>query len=127
MPKHLLEETVGKLDDAFNRCDLEALLNFYDDDAVLLLESGRRVQGKARIGEVFRALFRLKGTASQIKMNVIEAGELALYTSEWRFLARAPDGSAISRNAVATAVFRKQADGAWKCVLDSPFGPAVLK
>ena len=53
MPKHLLEEMVEQLDDAFNRRDLEAHLRFYEDDAVLLLESGRRFRERGGSAKSF--------------------------------------------------------------------------
>ena len=126
MARHLLEETVEKLDEAYNRGDVEALLSFYEDGAVITVESGRLVRGKARIREVFKSLFRLKGAARQTKTNVIEAGDLALFTSKWNFSGKALGGAPISRDFVATSVFRRQPGGTWKCVIDNAFGPAIL-
>jgi ketosteroid isomerase-like protein len=46
------------------------------------------------------------GLARQIKTNVVEAGDLALFTSRWTFTGKLPDGLPFSREAVATTVFR---------------------
>ncbi|MET0753933.1 MAG: hypothetical protein ABWZ66_11190 [Pyrinomonadaceae bacterium] len=42
MPEISVEETVEKLDEAFNRGDIEAVLEFYEDDAVVVLEPDRK-------------------------------------------------------------------------------------
>jgi uncharacterized protein (TIGR02246 family) len=121
-----LEETVEKLDEAFNRRDIEAVLEFYEDDAVLVAEPNRIVQGKAAIRQTFEFVFTLNGTAKQVKTQTIESGELALFLSKWTFSGTLPDGTAFTRDANATCVFRKSANGAWRCVIDNSYGIAVL-
>ncbi|MDQ3817093.1 MAG: SgcJ/EcaC family oxidoreductase [Acidobacteriota bacterium] len=126
MHERSLEETVEKLDEAFNRGDLEAVLDFYEDGAVVVLEPGRTVQGKAGLREAFQAIFALDGVARQIKTAVIEAGDVALFISKWNFSGKTTDGTPFSRESIATSVFRKQADGRWRCVIDNPYGPVLL-
>src|SRR5215210_254909 len=99
------------MDEAFNRGDIEAVLNFYEDEAVAVREPGLLVQGKAGLREAFAELLGLQGVARQIKTSVIEAGDLALFISKWNFSGQTPDGNPFSRDAIATAVFRKQTDG----------------
>ena len=91
-----------------------------------MAEPGRIVQGKANIRETFKAILGIEGVARQIKTHVIEAGDLALFTSRWSFSGTAPDGTHFARESIATAVFRKQSDGNWRCVIDNSYGPAVL-
>jgi len=114
------------MDEAFNRGDVEAVLDFYEDGAVVVLEPGRVVQGKERLREAFRFVLSLQPVARQIKTHVIEADGIALFTSRWTFTGKLPDGTSFTREAIATTVFRKQPDGAWKCAIDNPYGPAVL-
>lgn len=127
MSKHPVEETVEKMDEAFNRGDIEAVLDCYEDEAVMVLEPGRLVQGKAAMREAFRAILGFEGVATQIKTNVIEAGGIALFTSKWNFTGKTPDRTPFSRDSVATSVFRKQADGKWRCIVDNSYGPAILE
>lgn len=126
MSKQSLEETVKKLDEAFNRRDIEAVMDFYEEDAVVVLEPGRLARGKAEIRAAFEWVFRLEGTAKQIKTNVIETGDLALFTSKWTFSAKAPGGTPFERESIANTVFRRQTDGNWRCVIDNSYGPAIL-
>jgi uncharacterized protein (TIGR02246 family) len=127
MAKQSLEETVEQMDAAFNRGDIEAVLNFYEDGAVVVLEPGRLAQGRAALREAFTAILGLEGVARQIKTHVIEAGDLALFTSKWNFSGKAADGTPFSRDSIATTVFRKQSDGRWRCVIDNSYGPAILE
>jgi len=126
MSKHSIEEIVERMDEAFNRGDVDAVLDFYEDEAVVILEPGRVAQGKDKLREAFQFAFSLQPIARQIKTHVIEADDLALFTSRWTFTGKLPDGTPFTREAVATTVFRKQADGEWRCAIDNPYGPAVL-
>ncbi|HVG22284.1 MAG TPA: SgcJ/EcaC family oxidoreductase [Blastocatellia bacterium] len=123
---HSLEETVEEIDEAFNRGDVEAVLDFYEDGAVMVLEPGRLARGKDEMRRAFEAILGLEGIAKQIKTSVIEADDIALFTSKWSFSGKAPDGTSFSRDSFATTVFRKQTDGKWRCVIDNSYGPAIL-
>ncbi|TAL59793.1 MAG: DUF4440 domain-containing protein [Legionella sp.] len=118
---------VHELDLAFNQGDIDAILSFYEDNASLIVEPGQSaIQGKAALREVFARALTLKGTATQIKTNVIESGDLALFTSKWIFEWISPDGLAMHRESIATTVFRKASNAEWLIVIDNSFGPAVL-
>jgi ketosteroid isomerase-like protein len=116
------QETVLALDDAFNRGDLEAVLGFYDDQAVMVMPD-RVVRGKADLRLAFREIMASQVTVKQERTFALEADGVALFISRWT-LARA--GSAGPRHFVATAVFRKQPSGDWRCLIDNSAGPAVL-
>jgi uncharacterized protein (TIGR02246 family) len=124
--RHRLEEMVEEVDRAFNRGDLEAVLDFYEDGAVIVLGPGRLARGKAELRRAFEFMLQMEGVARQIKTHVIENGEIALFTSQWSFTVKAPDGAPLTRESYATVVFRKQASGEWRCVIDNSFGPDVL-
>jgi uncharacterized protein (TIGR02246 family) len=122
-----LQETVEELDAAFNRGDLEAIVNFYEDEAVMVVEPGRLARGKAELRDIFAKLLRWQGIARQEKTHVIESGDMALFISKWSFSYTSADGELITRESIATSVFRCSADGQWKLVIDNSYGPAVLE
>lgn len=119
-------EAVERVDEAFNRGDLEALLDCYEDEATVVLEPGRLATGKAELRRAFEFILKLKGIARQEKTHVMEACGLALFTSQWSFSGTAPDGSPLRRDSYASTVLRRQSDGRWLIVLDNSWGPAVL-
>lgn len=120
------QEAVEQLDDAFNRGDVEAVLDFYEEEAVMVMEPGRLAYAKAELRQAFKAILESKATAKQIKTHVIEADDIALFISKWILSGQTPDGASFSREFIATSVFRKQADGGWRLVIDNAFGPGVL-
>lgn len=120
------EEAVTKLDEAFGRADLEAVLAFYEDEAVVVVEPGRLARGKDELARFFLHVFALKGAATQIETNVLQSGELALFTSRWRFTGTTLDGTSFQKESIAISVFRKGVDGGWRMVIDNSHGPAVL-
>jgi uncharacterized protein (TIGR02246 family) len=121
------QEAVAQLDDAFNRGDIEAVLDFYEDEAVMVTQPGRIAKGKAELRRAFEVILGSGGSAKQEKTHVIEAGDVALFLSRWTLSAQAPDGTRIRNQFFATSVFRKGADGRWRLVIDNAFGPALVQ
>jgi uncharacterized protein (TIGR02246 family) len=119
-------EAVKALDDALERGDLEAALNFYEDDAVLVVTPEQIARGKQEIREFFISLLKLSPRVHQLKTHVIESGDIALFLSQWSFSGSDETGQPFSREAIATCVLRKNASGNWRLVIDNALGPNVL-
>jgi uncharacterized protein (TIGR02246 family) len=116
------QEVVKLLDEAFNRGDVNAILEFYEDHAVMVVEPGRLARGKEELRNTFENIVRSKVSTKQEKTHVLEAEGVALFTSRWSLSATVPDGSKISRTFIATSVFRKNSEGGWRLVIDNSFG-----
>ena len=120
-------ETVELLDEAFNRSDIEAVVNFYEEDAVMVAEPNRLATGKAEIRATYEWIFaNIKGTATQAKTHVIETDDIPLFTSQWNFSGTMLNGDSVSRDSYASVILRRQTDGSWRIVVDNSWGPAVL-
>ncbi len=117
------EQAVELLDQAFNAGDLEAVLTFYENAAVVVTEPGKVARGADELREFFSAAMRSGASAKQLKTSVLEADGIALFLSRWTLSMKGQD---TARTFVATTVFRKQIDGNWKVLIDNPLGPLIL-
>jgi uncharacterized protein (TIGR02246 family) len=124
--KHLIEEA----DNAINREDFDALLDFYTDDATLVVKPGMLAKGKDEIRRAFVAIaeyFNHSLVVKQGNMHIIEGGDTALVISKTLLSANQKTDSAFSMERNATYVFRKDADGMWRCVIDNSYGIELLE
>jgi ketosteroid isomerase-like protein len=120
------EHAVELLDRAFNDRDIDAVMSFYEDEAVVVVEPGRTVRGHAGLRNFFQHAMESGASARQIKTHVLEADGVALFLSRWTLQYKNSNGEASSRELVATTVFRKQPSGEWKALIDNSLGPLVL-
>ncbi len=126
-----IEQAVARLDKALKTGDMDGVLACYDDDAVVMLESGNMVRGKAQLKSVFKR-FLGSGLASTRHPQVVEAGDMALFVARWSSAGKSHDhegGTAPPPTFTATSVFRRSPDetGAlrWRLMIDNPFGPGT--
>jgi uncharacterized protein (TIGR02246 family) len=120
-------EVLKLLDEAFNRRDIEAVLDLYEQGAAVVLQPGRLASGKAEIRAAYEWIFaNINGNAKQEKTHVIETGDIALFTSKWNFSGATLTGKPASRQSYASVILRRQTDGNWRIVIDNSWGPAVL-
>lgn len=121
-PQHAVE----MVDHAFNRGDIEAVLNFYETAAVVVTEPGKLARGKDELRSFFERVMHSGASAKQLKTHIIEADGVALFLSRWTFKAANANPDEEAHTLVATTVLRKQPDGTWKALIDNSFGPLVL-
>ena len=122
-PGHAVE----LLDAAFNQGDLEAVLGFYEEGAaVIAAEPIRLIRGATELRGFFELAMRIGMIAKQLKTRVIETEGVALFLSRWSLAPKNPDSKQPAQTFHATSVFRKQADGSWKLLIDNPLGPLLL-
>ena len=129
MTAHELEQVVEAADNAINREDFEALMDFYADDATLVVQPGRNVTGKAQIRQAFAAIaehFNHSLTVRQGGMEVIEGGDTALVLARTLLSGIQASGEALEVERHATYVFGKDADDAWRCTVDNSYGTALI-
>jgi ketosteroid isomerase-like protein len=121
------EDAVAQLDQAFNDRDIETVIGFYEEEAVVVTEPGKTVRGRAALREFFEHAMNSGASARQLKTHVLEADGVALFLSRWTLEYKDPSGKVSSRELVATTVFRMQPNGGWKVLIDNSFGPRVLE
>jgi ketosteroid isomerase-like protein len=118
------EHAVELLDRAFAQGELDAVLSFYEDAAVVITEPGKAARGTEELRNFFAWAMQSGSWAEQLRTQVIEADGVALFLSRWTLHSKGADVTA--RTFIATTVFRKQPDGGWKALIDNPFGPLIL-
>jgi uncharacterized protein (TIGR02246 family) len=126
MDTDTVEHAVAELDDAFNRRDLEAVLSYYEDDAVLMAGPHRSIAGKDALRGFFERFIESDSLARQDAVRVIANGDLALFLSRWTLTTRVAGANDDEQHFVATSVFRRGVDGRWRLSIDNSFGPMVL-
>jgi ketosteroid isomerase-like protein len=94
---------------------------FFADDAVYLPTFEPRVEGKKAIMESFRPLFgdhTLKLTWVPLRAEVAASGDLGWTTGSYELTRLDEQGAPHVRRGKYVTIWRRQADGSWKAVLD---------
>ena len=126
MPDHELALLIQAADRAITAEDFDSLMDFYTEDATLVVKPGVYASGKEQIRNAFVAIaehFKNKLTVRQGRMEVIETDDTALVIME-TFLDVEEQEKPIARR--ATYVFRRSDDGGWLCAIDNSYGTSIL-
>jgi len=115
-----VEELNENFNASFRARDLEALVAFYEADAVLVPAQGVPARGHAAIRGRLGALLNLQGRLSATQTGCIRVGELALLQAEWEFQGSSPHGEPVRLAGRSLKLARRQADGRWLYVIDAP-------
>lgn len=118
--------SVDQLVDAINSGNIEAALALYEPQATLVAAPGKLATGKDALRQALAGFVALKPVLRSLSHQVVEAGDIALYCSEWTLKGAAPDGTAVEMSGKSTDVLRRQADGSWLIAVDNPWGVALL-
>lgn len=123
-----IQHLIDVADLAIREERFDDLMNFYTDDAVLVVRPGLEVRGKEAIKAAFikiAAYFKNSVVPTQGKMCMLEAGDTVLVLSQTLLDADNKDTSEYSMDRRATYVYRK-VDGQWLCAIDNSYGTTLL-
>lgn len=124
-------QTSREWSEAASKGDLEKTLSYWADDAVLFSEGQPPLQGKAAIRQFVEGGFKMPGfhISWQPKSAVVsESGDIAYLIEELQQSVNDSTGKPMTIKSNAVTIWRKQADGSWKNVVDiSTPGPAENK
>lgn len=124
-----LTHVIKAADRAIMLEDFDSLMDFYDEHATLVVTPGSHASGKAEIRRAFVAIaqyFNHSLKIEQDKMKIIESEDTALVLAEAALDAFESDGKRISVVGRSTYVFRKNAEGKWRCLIDNSYGTELL-
>lgn len=126
MAEHELRQLIEAADRAIIAEDFDRVMEFYAEDATLVVRPGLNATGKTAIRKAFVAIaayFKNTLKIRQGRMQVIEGADTALVLMETQLDSEGQPEPIVRR---ATYVFRKAADGRWLCVVDNSYGTALL-
>lgn len=106
----------------FNAGDLDALVSLYEPEATLNPRRGPPVTGIPAIRELLAGFMRRKESFEIEVGKALRSGDVALMASTWKFRGFAEDGGPIDVTGRTADVLRRQPDGSWRFVIDSPYG-----
>lgn len=125
MAEHELRQLIEAADRAITAEDFDRVMDFYAEDATLVIKPGLNASGKAAIRKAFVAIaahFKNALKVRQGRMEVIEGADTALVLME-TLLDIEDEAEPIVRR--ATYVFRKS-EGRWLCAVDNSYGTSLL-
>lgn len=121
-------QQIAKADQAIKEERFDDLMEFYTEDAVLVVRPGVEAHGKEAIKTAFvkiAAYFQNSIVPTQGKMVMLEGGDTVLVLSQTLLDADNKETSEYSMDRRATYVFRL-VDGQWKCAIDNSYGTTLL-
>jgi len=125
-----LKQTSREWSKAASTGDLNAVLDYWADDAVLISGGQPPVRGKAALRSYLAEMLKTPGF--RISWEPVEAkvsGDMGYMIERTRITMDGPDGAPRSQMLQAVTIWRKQPDGTWKNVVDAstPAAPALAK
>lgn len=123
-----IRKLIEQADQAIKNEDFDRLMDFYTDDAVLVVRPGLLAKGKEEIRHAFVKIaqyFNNSIVPVQGKMISIETGDTALVLSQTVLSAENKPDSEYDMERRATYIFRK-VNGNWLCAIDNSYGTSLL-
>src|SRR5262245_15167289 len=102
--------------------DVDRMLSFYDKDATFIAQTGGLTTGKEELRKLWDRLFTLPGyelTWQAARVEVSAGGDLAYSFGSWEQTGLG-DGQPRKTKGAYLAVWKQQADGSWKVLIDKP-------
>ncbi len=118
-----IEKALRDLDEEWSKAagakDVDKIVSFYSDDAVVMPPNALSATTK----EAIRALWKDLLTDAKIswktkKVEVAQSGDLAFSSGTYEVTLNDPTGKSVNDRGKYVVVWKKQADGSWKCVMD---------
>lgn len=125
MNRHPVELQIERADKAIVAEDFDTLMGIYTDDAILVVEPGKNVEGKEAIRKAFEAIAIYFKNGLEVQQNgivILESGNTALVLANT--IVSAPNYSVSERK--ATYVFEKMKSGDWLCSIDNSYGHEII-
>lgn len=101
--------------------DVEHILSFWTDDAVVLPPGLPPVSGKPALRDYVEASLRIPGfniNWVSTEVNISPDGNLAYIFSDNTITMNGPEDTPVTTTGRAVTIWRKEQDGEWRCAVD---------
>lgn len=119
------EAALRKLDEEWSKAagsrDVEKTISYYTDDAVVMPPNIPTLTGKEPIRSLWKSMLdspSFSGGWKATKVEVARSGDLAYVSGAYEFNEKDDGGKPMTDKGKFLEVWKKQADGNWKCVAD---------
>ena len=123
-----IKKLISAADKAIKEERFDDLMEFYTEDAILVVKPGLEAKGKKEIKNAFikiAAYFNNSVVPTQGKMLMIEARDIVLVLSQTLLDANKKEDFEYSMDRRATYVYRN-VNGKWLCAIDNSYGTTLL-
>ena len=106
---------------AFAGKNINLILSFWTDDAVVMPPGFPSITGKDALREYVESSFRIPGFYINWKSDDVKFspdGKLAYMFSENEVAMNGEDGTPVTMQGRAVTIWRKEEDGEWRCAVD---------
>lgn len=100
---------------------LEGFLSYYTDDSILLPPHAPSANGKEAARQALDPLYKLEAFSVKwkaAKVEVARAGDLGYVHGTFDMTFNDPSGKPIAERGKYVEIWKRQADGSWKCIVD---------
>src|SRR5690242_6251714 len=101
----------------FNAGNLEALLDLYEVEAVLVPQPGKTATGREAISQALNAFMGMGGRLNLDTSSILVSGNVALLRGTYQV----KSGEQVLLAGSTIEVARRHSDGNWYYVIDNPF------
>lgn len=101
--------------------DMEKILSYWADDAVVMQPGQPIIRGKEQISAMVRSTSQIPGfriSWEPQEVHVSKSGDMAYMLEKNQISFTDPAGNLVTEHNKVTTVWRKQEDGTWKNVVD---------
>lgn len=119
------EQTLRDLDAQWSKAagakDLDKTVSYYSDNAIVMPPNAPSATTKEAIRKAWRDLLTSPGAAiswKTTKVEVAQSGDIAYLSGTYELTMNDASGKPANEKGKYVEIFKKQADGTWKCVSD---------
>ena len=118
-----IEQTLRDLDDQWSKAagakDVDKTVSFYSEDAVVMPPNAASATTKEAIRKIWKDLLTDAKISWKTKnVEVAQSGDLAFSSGAYEVTLNDPTGKPVNDRGKFLEVWKKQADGKWKCTMD---------